>query len=464
VVDVDGTLLCTDLLWEGIVHLAMRRPVRLLGLVRALFAGKAALKHYVARESDLRIADLPMRAAVVDLIARARAEGRPVVLASGAHESQVAALARRVEADVALGSTEQTNLTGRAKLQLLQDRFVTFDYIGNAGVDLPLWEACRTPMAAGASSLVRRRGRHRRADLVVLPAEERRRGRRAWLRALRPHQGAKNLLLLLPALAAHMAWTPALLLRLVAGIVAFSALASAVYLMNDIADLSHDRAHPTKRNRPIAAGHLSIRSAVTAAIALLAVSATLAWYLPSAFALVLAAYLVITTAYSLTLKRRAMVDVITLATLYSTRILAGAVLAGVVLSRWFLAFSVFLFFSLSLVKRVTELLKTSTGEDYLNGRGYAAADLPVLIALGGSATAATSLVYCLYITGDDVTQLYSRPDILWFGLPLLLYWQARIWLLTVRKRVDEDPVVFALRDRTSYLTFIAFLLVVFVAA
>ena len=463
VVDVDGTLLRVDLLWEGLDQLAVRRPLRLPGLFLAFLGGKAAVKEYVARESDLAVDSLPMRPAVLDLIAKARAAGRPVVLASGAHESQVKALGVQVGADVALGSSARQNLTGTAKLRVLRERFGAFDYVGNGSVDLPLWRSCRTPIAVGVSPVTRHRGLRVRRDLVTLPADQPS-VLRSWIRQLRPHQWTKNLLLFLPALAAHVSWTPVLVLQCLAGMAAFSALASAVYIVNDLVDLPYDRAHPTKRERPIAAGHLSIRSAAATALGLLAVAAALAWKLPPGFRLVLLAYLLVTTAYSVTLKRRAIVDVIALATLYTTRIVAGAMLAGVPLSRWFLAFSIFLFFSLSLVKRVTELLKSGDAEELVGGRGYVAADLPVLIALGGNATAATSLVYCLYITGDAVTRLYTHPDVLWLGLPLLLYWQARIWLITVRKRMHDDPVAFALRDRTSYLVVLAFLLCVFLAA
>ncbi len=463
VVDVDGTLLRTDILVEGALQLAIRHPQRVPGFLRSMLRGKAAMKQYVATQSGLVVETLPRRERVVDMIVAAHADNRQVVLASGAHESQVAAMAQEVGADVAIGSTGNVNLTGETKLRLLRERFGAFDYVGDAAVDRPLWAAARRATVVGDSYVTRMVARRARPDVSVVRDSERSVWR-TWLRELRPHQWAKNGLLLLPALAAHVSWTWPLALRCVAGLAAFCTLASAVYVINDLADLPHDRAHPTKCRRPIAAGHLSIPSAIIGAAILFAISIALAEPLPRSFRIIIAGYLCLTTAYSFTLKRRAMVDVITLASLYTSRVVAGAALVGVALSRWFLALSIFLFFSLALVKRVMELLRKSGSSELVAGRGYAATDLPVLVALGGSATAATSLVYCLYITGTEVTTLYARPDLLWAGLPLLLYWQARLWLLTMRKRVHEDPVVFALRDRTSHLVLLAFLLSVFLAS
>lgn len=286
----------------------------------------------------------------------------------------------------------------------------------------------------------------------------------AWIREIRPHQWAKNLLIFVPAVAAHQGLRLATLTPLLAGFAAFSALASAVYVVNDLVDLPNDRLHPTKRFRPLAAGELSTRGASILLVLLLAVSASLTATLPRSFQLVLAGYLAITTAYSFVLKRRVVLDVICLATLYTIRVVAGATLASAPLSQWFLPFSIFFFFSLAIVKRVAELRPMVTeGDATIAGRGYVAADLPVLVSLGTASSTASSLVYCLYITSPEITKLYHRPEFLWLGLPLFLYWHARIWLLTSRGRMHDDPIVFALRDRMSYLLAGGFLLAVWLA-
>jgi 4-hydroxybenzoate polyprenyltransferase len=284
----------------------------------------------------------------------------------------------------------------------------------------------------------------------------------ALISAIRPHQWAKNALLLLPALAAHKAGSDALV-PLALGVAAFCLTASAIYLCNDLFDLPIDRAHPTKRRRALASGALSIRVAAVTAVTLLTAAASLSKSLPASFSGALGVYIAVSLAYTLDLRRRPVVDVITLAMLYAVRVVGGAALVDVPLSRWFLALAVFLFLSLALVKRVVEL-QDATGDASPSGRGYRPSDVPVLVAVGCAATVASMLVYCLYITGEDVLRLYRRPDLLWLGLPLLLYWQTRVWLFTNRRAMHHDPVVFALRDRVSYVIAAAFLGTVFLAA
>jgi 4-hydroxybenzoate polyprenyltransferase len=287
---------------------------------------------------------------------------------------------------------------------------------------------------------------------------------RTWVREIRPHQWAKNLLIFVPAIAAHLAWTPAQVISLTSGFAAFSLLASSVYVVNDLVDLPNDREHTIKKNRPIAAGLISQTGAVIGAAILTMAAAAITWRLPRGFQLTLGAYLVLTSAYSFFFKRRVLLDVICLASFYTIRVVAGSTLVETPLSQWFLAFSIFFFFSLALVKRVAELRPPiASAEQSVAGRGYVAADLPTLTSLGAAASMASSLVFCLYITGAEVTRLYRHPSLLWIGLPLLLYWQARTWLLTSRGRMHEDPTVFALKDQMSYLIAIGFLVTVWLA-
>ncbi len=286
-----------------------------------------------------------------------------------------------------------------------------------------------------------------------------------WARAVRVHQWAKNLLLALPALAAHLAPTQEVLAPLLLGFLSFSLLASAVYLINDLADLEHDRAHPVKRLRPLAAGQVGTGAAAAVATLLAAVALAIAWRLPAQFIQVWAAYLVLTTLYSFGLKRVVVLDVIVLGALYTSRIVAGAAVVQVPLSRWFLAFTVFLFSSLAIVKRVAESFSVaSRDEEQLGGRGWEVGDLPVLLGFGAGCSVASALVYCLYITGDEVAQLYSSPDVLWLGLPVLLYWLGRVWLLANRGLMHEDPLLFALRDRVSWVVVAAMAVTLWLAA
>ena len=287
---------------------------------------------------------------------------------------------------------------------------------------------------------------------------------RPWLRQLRRHQWAKNLLLLLPALAAHRPLALEVFLPLGMAVLLFSLLASGLYSVNDIVDLRHDRDHATKRNRPLAAGELS-RTSVAVLAVLLVVTAGVGSValLPIQFQWAAATYAVLALGYSLGLKRVVMLDVVLLSGLYTVRVVAGAAAVDVPLSRWFLAFSVFVFTSLALLKRAVEAVDART-EDRLGGRGWRPQDLPVLLALGAGCAVAGSLVYCLYITSPDVLSLYGRSDALWLGLPLLLYWLGRAWLLAMRGDVHDDPVLFALRDGASYVVLVAFALVVISAS
>lgn len=286
-----------------------------------------------------------------------------------------------------------------------------------------------------------------------------------WFRALRVHQWAKNLLLLLAPLAAHRAPAPDLVLGVAVSFLSFSLLASSVYLINDIEDVDHDRAHPTKRRRPLASGQLTVGAAAGAAALLAAIAFGLALSLPPTFRLVWAAYLALSTAYSFGLKRVVVLDVMVLGALYTSRVVAGAAAVDVPLSRWFLAFTVFFFSSLALLKRLVESIGVAErAEDLVAGRGWRAADVPVLLGFGAACSVASALVYCLYITSDEVRRLYERPDVLWLGLPVFLYWLGRVWLLAHRGEVHEDPVLFALRDRSSYLVGAAMAAVLVLAA
>jgi len=460
-VDVDGCLVRTDLLWEGLVRMGATSPRRLPGLIPALARGRASLKSYVSRHAPLALDTLPLNADVLALIAGARAKGQPVLLVSGSDMEQLGTLRVRVDADGAIGSDGTVNLTGRTKLQAIRERFAAFDYVGNALVDLPLWRAADHAYAAGAAPWTRWLARRSRGDLVELGSA------RFWpalWRSLRVHQWAKNLLIPLAAMAAHLPLTLHLFLELVAGIAAFSLTASMVYILNDIVDLESDRRHATKRLRPLASGELGIPAGLAMAAVLAVGAAVIALRLPPGFQAILAGYTILTSLYSLLLKRVALLDVVTLATLYTARIVAGAALVGVPLTQWFLGFATFFFLSLALAKRAVELQRKGASVETLVGRGYESADLPVIVAFGAGSAVASTLVYCLYITGPEVNRLYPRPLFLWLGLPILLYWIARVWMLTLRGKMRDDPVVFALRDRLSKITFLAFLCVVVAAS
>lgn len=462
VLDVDGTLFRSDLMWEGIAWILACEPRRWWGLVAAVFQGRAAVKAYAAATAPVDVNSLPTTPEVVALMDAARSAGRPIVLATACHESYTDALADRFAPDAVLVARSPGTAAGAAKRDELSRRYACYDYVGDSTRDLAVWSRARHAYVVNPSMPLRLRLRAFPPCVRVLtpgvsPAS-------AVIRALRPHQWTKNLLLLLPAAAAHVRLDAPLLLRLAAALIAFCATASAIYLHNDLADLSADRRHPRKRARPLAAGDLSAAGALVLMVLLLGLASATAAALPRDFALALGAYGGLAWIYSVRLKRLLLVDVIVLALLYTIRVIAGAAVVEVALSRWFLAFSLFLFFALAVAKRVTELQKLDVLNNEVGGRAYRRVDAATLVPLGAAATAASCLVYTLYITSSEVGVLYANPDALWAGLPLLLYVQARVWIFAGRGELHDDPVAFATRDRVSLLAVACFVLIVAAAS
>jgi 4-hydroxybenzoate polyprenyltransferase len=279
--------------------------------------------------------------------------------------------------------------------------------------------------------------------------------------ALRVHQWAKNALLGVPLLTAHLVFSLQAWGSIAIAFLGFSLIASATYVVNDLVDLNSDRLHADKRFRPLASGRLSIPAGLTAG-ALLGVAGFMLslTFLPAEFIAYLVAYVVLTLAYSFDLKRRLFIDALTLASLYTLRILAGGVAIGVVVSEWLLMFSLFMFLSLAFMKRLIEL-QGRDGSAKLSGRGYSPVDLETIRVIGVSSGLMSVLVLSLYINSPAVTQLYRSPQLLWLICPLLIYWIARIWFLAARGQVHHDPVVFALLDWRSYV--VGALAMVFVA-
>ena len=287
---------------------------------------------------------------------------------------------------------------------------------------------------------------------------------RTLAESLRIHQWAKNVLVAVPMLMAHRFRDAQAWVSVTIAFVCFCLVASGTYVFNDLLDREADRAHPTKRNRPIASGRMPAGQALLIASACYAVGFVLAaLLLPGLFALCLVGYVVLNALYSLVLKRKLMLDVLALASLYTLRLLAGGVATHVELSFWLLAFSMFLFLNLAFVKRYAELAMSQlTGSDARFGRGYVVGDLDLIRTLGPTSGYLAVLVFALYLNSPDVLKLYPRPVPLWGICPLLLYWVSRLWFVAQRRGMYHDPVVFALTDRVSYL--VAALILILAAA
>ncbi len=450
-VDLDGTLLRSDLLLESTLALLAQRPWLLFLLPWWLLRGKANLKRQVASRVSLDPGALPYDGRVLELL-RANPQ-RHRVLCTASDERLVQPLAEHLGCfEEVMASDGQRNLSGTNKAQALVARFGErgFDYVGNGRVDLAVWSHARRALVVNAGPSLAKAAAQRCEVEAHWPAEGG--GLRSWLRALRLHQWLKNLLVFIPLLASHRFDEAGALVASASGFLAFGLCASGVYLLNDLLDLPSDRLHPRKRLRPFAAGSLSLLQGAVLAPLLALAGLALAWWAEPRFAAVLAMYYLLTLGYSLHFKRVVMLDVILLAALYTVRIIGGTVVIGAALSFWLLAFSMFIFLSLALLKRYTELAAMlAAGRSDAAGRGYTVDDLPLLQSLGAAAGYLAVLVLALYINSPESIALYARPQVLWLLCPLMLYWVSRTWVIAHRGEMNDDPVVFAATDRTSQI-------------
>lgn len=452
VVDLDGTLINTDLLVETAFEVMGRQPWTALSMVAWLAGGRARLKQELAARARLEVAHLPYNEAVLESVRAARNQGRRVILASASDERLVAAVADHLGLfDAWMGSDGTVNLAGGTKAARLQQMLDggTFDYIGNSRRDLPVWRTGRRAILANAPDGIARQLGTMNIPFDVLPSQNA--GLGGWLRLLRPHQWAKNVLVFLALFTAHR-FTLEALEQAVLAFIAFSLCASAVYVLNDLVDIQADRQHPAKRKRPFASGHVQILHGLALAPVLLAMALVAGYFVSPQFLTVLACYFAITAAYTFVLKRLMVIDVVTLAVLYTVRIIGGAVAIAVPISQWLLAFSIFLFLCLALVKRFSEIaLRADAGLDDTPNRDYRANDLPIVGGLAAASGYNAVIVFALYLSSDAVKALYAHPTVLWASVPLLIYWISRVLLLMQRRQMPDDPVVFALRDRVSWL-------------
>ena len=466
-VDLDGTLVKSDTLIDSILALVRQHPRSILLFPSWLAQGKAAFKLHVAQAVHLDVTVLPYNKPLLEFLFHQHAQGRRIFLATAADRSLAERVAQHYPIfDGVLASDGSNNLAGKNKLKAFRERFGDqFSYIGNARPDMSILMACVDPMVANPnrslSSGLRSVGIRPTHSFVDAATPL-----RAWLKAIRLHQWAKNTLIFLPLLLAHV-WRTSHprgpILGAFLTFLSFGLCASATYIVNDLLDLEADRRHHSKQRRPFAAGDLSALDGVVVALTFLLISFSLAFALPvlayfgsplgAPHSMVnwLALYAVTTTAYSLALKRIVLVDVIILSGLYTVRILAGSAATGIPISTWLGGFSVFFFLSLAFVKRFSELEGLRLREvNPSNGRGYLISDIEQLRSFGTASAYASVVVLTLYISNLD-TYLYKHSGRLWLLLPVLLLWVSQLWLLASRGELNEDPVVYAITDKRSVL-------------
>jgi 4-hydroxybenzoate polyprenyltransferase/phosphoserine phosphatase len=464
VVDLDGTLVRSDLLIETAFAEIARNPLSLLALCRTLIRGKAALKHRLAESAEFDPSVLPYDEAVLAQIRKAKQEGRRVYLASASNQRLVKAVADHVGLFTGwFASDETVNLARETKAERLVMEFGEqgYDYIGNDAADLPVWAKSAVAIVIRAPAGVIRRLAGPGVEVEYLTAEQP--TWRTWIKLFRVHQYVKNALIFVPLVLAHQ-FSLDLITKATLAAMAFSLCASSVYVLNDLADLQADRQHPTKRLRPLASGAIPLLDGMVAVPMLFVASVVLATLVSLPFLAVLLGYFVLTTAYSFVLKRKMLIDVVVLAMLYVIRILAGAVAIDNLISEWLLAFSMFIFMSLALIKRYVELaVRIDSGLANPANRNYKLGDLEVVAALAAAAGFNAVTVFALYVSSDTVHLLYRRPQLLWLICPVLLYWISRALMMAHRRHMDDDPIIFALKDKNSIVAGVVIVLLVIAA-
>jgi 4-hydroxybenzoate polyprenyltransferase/phosphoserine phosphatase len=451
-VDLDGTLILSDLLFESALLLVKSNPLYVLSMAWWLVQGKSVLKARIAARVTFNPAALPYNSELLQWLKAESQSGRELWLCTASNERLAAAVSGHLGFfEGVIASNELTNLAGEVKAAKLVEQFGErgFDYCGNEHRDLTVWRHATGAIVVGGSSMLEQAAAASGATVVrSFPSHAH--PWRAAVRAFRPHQWAKNGLILAPLFAAHLASNVYALTSVALATIAFCLCASSVYILNDLLDLEADRAHPRKFKRPFASGALPIAVGMLLFPILLGLGVIIAALLPPKFQLVFATYYALTCAYSLVLKGRVIIDTIALAGLYTLRIIAGAAAAAVALSFWLLLFSIFLFLSLALVKRYAELdALRRLHRLRVAGRGYHVEDLGVLQSLGSAAGYLSVLVLALYINSPEIAALYHRPKMIWLLCVLVLYWISRIWMKAHRGEMHDDPVVFALKDRVS---------------
>ena len=450
-IDLDGTIIATDLLWESLLEFFRRKPLRILAIPFWILRGRSYLKERLAQEAPVNPEHLPYRQDVLAIIDRLKSAGaRHVVLATASHITLAREVARHLGIfDEVLATEGQLNLKGKAKATLLQERFGRdFLYIGDSTADLAVWAVASQGVVVGSKKLAARAASLTEVKLV---AETEPAGWKTHLKALRLHHWSKNALLLLPLLLSHR-WELTAWCRTFAGILLFGLAASAIYVINDLLDLPSDRQHPWKNKRPFAAGKISIARGAAMATALLVFAIGIGWVLLGyLFAAAVSCYCLLSVAYSLHFKRKALIDIFVLTSFYAIRIVTGAVITETPLSHWFLIFSMFFFFSLALAKRYSELMHADElVESGNSGRGYFAVDSPLIATMGVASAFVAVLVFSFYTQSPEVYKLYPHPAPLLLICPLLLFWLMRVWLRAGRGELNEDPITLAMRDPMSY--------------
>jgi 4-hydroxybenzoate polyprenyltransferase len=453
IVDLDGTLVATDTLWELIVGFLKANPLRIFLLLQWLFSGRARFKKRITSAVTLDVECLPYRPECLEWLRSQRESGREIYLATGADSGLASQIASYLQLfDGVISSDGHINATGGNKSELIASALggQPFEYAGNAMIDIHVWcKSLNAIVVAPNRGVISALNRRNIPIAQYFPGP--RINLQTWLNAIRAHQWVKNVLVFTPLLTSHRVFDFAGMARASCGFLIFCLVASSTYLINDLMDLPADRRHATKSKRPLAAGLIPIPSAILAVFGLLTAAALFSMLLPWHAALLVFGYSLATVFYSAELKKLLMADVVALALFYTARLLYGGLVTGIEISIWTLAFCAFSFFSLAAAKRINDLAKAKLSiSESLRHRAYQAQDLTALVALAAATSNIAVLVLILYINSQQGERLYRHPQFLWTMCVPLLYWFSRILLLANRGKLADDPILFATKDRATY--------------
>lgn len=455
VVDLDGTLIKTDLLYESIIQCIKKNPLMMFLILFWLCKGKAALKSQLALLVRIEPETLPYNNDFLTYLKNEFNNGHILILATASHKTYAEQIASYLGIFKGVYATDdKINCKGTEKAKICLSRFGEkgFDYAGDSKADLKIFKIARKVVLVRPSKAVQRKTK--KNGNVDREFIENRGQLFQYLKAIRIHQWLKNGLIFVPLITSHKLFDLSLLFTSITGFFALCLCASGTYIINDLFDLNSDRSHPRKKMRPFASGDIPILKGVVLSSLLIVSGLTISIWLDSAFSFVLCGYIGLTLGYSLVFKTIALVDTILLASLYTIRVIAGALLIEVNLSFWLITFSIFIFYCLALLKRVTELQNLSnSGCEKINGRGYSLQDANTLRGMGISSGLLSIIVFALYINSSDMLLMYSRPQVLWLICPLLLYWINMLWLKTGREEMHDDPIVFTIKDHQSQIVF-----------
>jgi 4-hydroxybenzoate polyprenyltransferase len=450
-VDLDGTLIKSDLLFESLARLLKKKPWLVLVVPFWCLRGRAALKRSLAQQVSIDVTSLPYNSPLLEWLNSQRVTNRELLLVTAADESLANQVADHLGLfDRVIASDGRQNLKGKRKLEFLRQEVPgEFEYVGNSWSDLAIWRHSANAITVGASPSLLKRVRELAPGAISFDG---RAGHlKGWLAALRVHQWAKNVLVFVPLVASHQFLHPKLVLESSLSFLLFSLCSSAQYILNDLVDLEADRQHPTKRRRPFASGDLPLAAGFVAPPIMLALSLLAAILFSKLAAVVLGAYFVLSFSYSLYFKKVILLDAFILSGLYTLRIVVGQLVTGVAFSIWLLSFAFFLFLSLAFSKRWAELNNVERTNSKIVGRGYRVEDIAQINLFGVCSAFLSAVVFILYLQSDKVRELYRQPQLLWLLSPIYLYWVSRLWIRSSRGEVGEDPILFVLKDPVTYV-------------